>query len=134
MLEQKQNIETSNGSEKSFGIVFAGIFLFIALYPLVYEGHIRLWAVAVALVFLATAYVTPVLLVLPNKLWFELGLAIGRLVGPIVMGLIYFITVVPVGLIMRLIGKDLLRQKLNPDVKSYWIEREEETSSMEDQF
>ena len=134
MLEQKQHIETNNGSEKSFGSVFAGVFFLIALYPLVDGGNPHLWAVGVAVSFLITAYIAPFLLILPNKLWLKLGLVLGAVVGPVVMMLVYFITVVPVGLIMRLMGKDLLRLKLNAEAKTYWVEREQPVGSMEDQF
>ena len=61
-------------------------------------------------------------------------MVLGAVVAPVVMALVYFTTVVPIGLIMRLIGKDLLRQKLDKNTKSYWIERNEPMGSMKDQF
>ncbi len=134
MFEYKQHIEANNGSEKSFGIVFATVFFLIALYPLLDGGNPRLWAVGVALLFVAAAYLAPSLLVLPNRLWFKLGMALGAVVAPVVMGLVYFTTVVPVGLIMRLMGRDLLQKKLDAGAKSYWIEREQPVGSMENQF
>ena len=76
----------------------------------------------------------PKILSVPNKLWFKLGLALGGVVAPVLMALVYFTTVVPIGLIMRLMGKDLLRQKLNKNAKSYWIERNAPMGSMRDQF
>ena len=76
----------------------------------------------------------PNVLALPNKLWFKLGLALGAIVAPVVMALVYFTTVVPIGLIMRLMGKDMLRQKLDKNAKSYWIVRDLPMGSMRDQF
>ena len=84
--------------------------------------------------FFLLACVAPKLLAIPNKLWFKLGLALGAVVAPVVMALVYFTTVVPIGLIMRLMGKDMLRQKLNKNAKSYWIVRDQPMGSMKDQF
>ncbi len=134
MSEYKQYIEVESGSEKSFGIVFAVVFLLISLYPLVDNKDVHLWSLIISLIFFLLAYVAPKVLSVPNKLWFKLGMALGAVVAPVVMALVYFTTVVPIGLIMRLMGKDLLRQKLDKNTKSYWIERNEPMGSMKDQF
>jgi len=134
MSEYKQYIEVESGSEKNFGIVFAIVFLLISLYPLVDNKDVHLWSLIISLIFFLLAYVAPKVLSVPNKLWFKLGMALGAVVAPVVMALVYFSTVVPIGLIMRLMGKDLLRQKLDKNTKSYWIERNEPMGSMKDQF
>jgi hypothetical protein len=134
MSEYKQYIEVESGSEKNFGIVFAVVFLLISLYPLVDNKDVHLWSLIISLIFFLLAYVAPKVLSVPNKLWFKLGMALGAVVAPVVMALVYFSTVVPIGLIMRLMGKDLLRQKLDKNTKSYWIERNEPMGSMKDQF
>ena len=134
MSEYKQYIEVESGSEKNFGIVFAVVFLLISLYPLVDNKDVHLWSLVISLIFFLLAYVDPKVLSVPNKLWFKLGMALGAVVAPVVMALVYFSTVVPIGLIMRLMGKDLLRQKLDKNTKSYWIERNEPMGSMKDQF
>ena len=71
---------------------------------------------------------------MPNKLWFKLGLLLGAIVAPIVMGIIFFLTVTPIGIIMRLFGKDIINQKIKKTAKSYWIKRKKTVSSMKDQF
>ncbi len=134
MSEYKLYIEVESGSEKNFGIVFAVVFLLISLYPLVDNKDVHLWSLIISLIFFLLAYVAPKVLSVPNKLWFKLGMALGAVVAPVVMALVYFSTVVPIGLIMRLMGKDLLRQKLDKNTKSYWIERNEPMGSMKDQF
>jgi hypothetical protein len=134
MSEHKQNIQVERGSEKSFGLVFAVVFLLVGLYPLVNNKDILLWPLITAIIFLLLSYLAPKILSVPNKLWFKLGLALGAVVAPIVITLVYFTTVVPIGLIMRLMGKDMLRQKLDKNTKSYWIERNEPMGSMKDQF
>ena len=85
-------------------------------------------------ILLLFAFLAPTILILPNKLWFKFGMLLGSIVAPIVMALVYFITVLPVGLIMRLLGKDILKQKLDKSAKSYWIERRESIGSMKNQF
>ena len=122
------------GSEKGFGIVFAILFSLIGFYPLLHGGNVRLWALAVALILLALAFLAPKTLSVLNKLWFKLGMALGAVVAPIVMALVYFMTVVPTGLLIRLTGKDLLREKLDRNAKSYWIKRDQPVGSMKDQF
>jgi hypothetical protein len=80
------------------------------------------------------AYLAPMILNLPNKLWFKFGMLLGSIVAPIIMALVYVIPVLPTGLIMRLLGKDILMQKLDKNAKSYWIKRSEQLSSMKNQF
>ena len=130
MLESSQNIPT----EKSFGVVFSIVFLIVSLYPLINSESFRIWALVVSIIFFLLAFLAPKILVLPNKLWFKFGLLIGSIVAPIVMALVYFVTVLPTGLIMRLLGKDLLKQKLDKNTKSYWIKRSEPMGSMKNQF
>jgi len=84
--------------------------------------------------FLFIAHVTPRILDIPNKLWFRLGIFLGAIVSPIIMAVVYFLTVLPTGLVMRLLGKDLLRQSFDKNTESYWIERTEPMGSMKNQF
>ena len=134
MSEIEGHVEIKRASERGFGIVFAIVFALIGLYPLWNGDPVRLWAMIIAVAFLALALIAPRTLALPNRLWFRLGMALGAVVAPIVMFVVYAIAVVPVGLIMRLLGKDLLRQRLDQNAKSYWIDRERPVGSMKDQF
>ena len=134
MSESRNKISIQQSSEKSFGVVFSIVFLIVALYPLINSESLRIWALVVSIIFFLLAFLVPKILVLPNKLWFKFGLLIGSIVAPIVLTLIYFVTVLPTGLIMRLLGKDLLKPKLDKNAKSYWIERKEPMGSMKNQF
>ncbi len=134
MSEIGSNVSTEQSSEKSFGVVFSIVFLIVALYPLINSEGLRIWALVVSIIFFLLAFLAPKILVLPNKLWFKFGLLLGSIVAPIVMAFVYFVTVLPTGLIMRLLGKDLLKQKLDKNAKSYWIERKEPMGSMKNQF
>ena len=134
MTKSTSHAPTEQGSPKSFGIVFSIVFLIVALYPLTNSQDFHLWALIVSTVFLVLAFTAPKTLGIPNKLWFKFGLLLGSVIAPVVMALVYFVTVLPTGLIMRLLGKDLLSQKLDKDAKSYWIERSEPMGSMKNQF
>ena len=111
------------GSERAFGIVFAAVFALIGLWPLLADGGVRLWALALAFLFLAAAFLAPRALAPLNRLWFRFGNLLHRIVNPLVMGLLFFTTVTPIALLMRLAGKDPLRLRFDRAAKSYWIER-----------
>ena len=135
MTEISRHVSTEQSSEKSFGVVFSIVFLIVSLFPpLINSEGLRIWALVVSIIFFLLAFLAPKILVLPNKLWFKFGLLIGSIVAPIVMAFIYFVTVLPTGLIMRLLGKDLLKQKLDKNAKSYWVKRSEPMGSMKNQF
>ena len=134
MSEIVSHVSTEQSSEKSFGVVFSIVFLIVALYPLINSEGLRIWALVASIIFFFLAFIAPKVLVFPNKLWFKFGLLIGSIVAPIVMAFVYFFTVLPTGLIMRLLGKDLLKQKLNKNAKSYWIKRSEPMGTMKNQF
>ena len=134
MSEIASHVSTEQSSEKSFGVVFSIVFLIVALYPLINSAGLRIWALVVSIIFFLLAFLAPKILVLPNKLWFKFGILLGSIIAPIVMAFVYFVTVLPTGLIMRLLGKDLLKQKLDKNAKSYWIERKEPMGSMKNQF
>ena len=134
MSEIASHVSTEQSSEKSFGVVFSIVFLIVALYPLINSEGLRIWALVASIIFFLLALLAPKILVLPNKLWFKFGLLIGYIVAPIVITLVYFVAVLPTGLIMRLLGKDLLKQKLDKNAKSYWIERKQPMGSMKNQF
>ena len=134
MSRDRSHIAIEQSSPKSFGIVFSIVFLIVALYPLINSEGLRIWALVVSMIFFFLAFKVPRVLVFPNQLWFKFGLLLGSIVAPIIMAFVYFFTVLPTGLIMRLLGKDLLKQKLDKNTKSYWIERKEPMGSMKNQF
>ena len=120
-------------SNKSFGIVFFIFFLIIALWPLINDENIRLWSLIVSIIFLTLGIINSKILTPLNNLWFKFGLFLGKIVSPIVMGITFFFIVTPTGIIMRLIGKDILNLKRN-NLNTYWIEKKNENSSMKNQF
>jgi len=134
MAENSSNFSVNYGSEKSFGIVFSIVFFLISIYPLFNSKDLHIWALVASVIFLLFAFLRPTMLILPNKFGFKFGMLLGSIISPILMAIIYFVIVFPTGLIMRLLGKDLLNQKLDKDAKSYWILRSEIMGSMKNQF
>jgi len=120
-------------SNKNFGIVFFIIFFVIALWPLMNNHEIRYWSLFFSIFFLILGLMNSNFLTPLNKIWFYFGIALGRIVSPLVMGIIYFFIVTPTGIIMRFLGKDILRLKKNSK-NTYWINKEKTNSSMRRQF
>jgi hypothetical protein len=120
----KAKAEVKQGSDKSFGLVFAGFFAIVGFFPLFKGEELRLWALVLAALFLAVSFIRPELLKPLNRVWFLFGLLLHKVVSPLVMGLLFFVTITPIALLMRLSGKDPLRLKRDPKMSSYWILRD----------
>ncbi|MDB0072379.1 SxtJ family membrane protein [Candidatus Pelagibacter sp.] len=126
-------MKIKRSSNKSFGIVFCIVFLLIGIWPILYNESYRFWALVISLVFLILGLTNSKLLTPFNILWFKLGILLGKIVSPVVMGIIFFFVVTPTAILMRLFKKDLLNLKYN-DSKSYWIKKDEIKSKMKNQF
>jgi hypothetical protein len=122
------------GSERSFGFVFAGVFAIVALYPALHGYPPRPWALTIAAIFLVAALAVPRLLAQLNRLWFRFGLALGRVMTPVAMALLFALAVVPTGLVLKLLRKDPLRLRLDRSAASYWEPRKTQPGTMSDQF
>jgi hypothetical protein len=117
--------KTIRSSERSFGVTLAVVFAVVGFWPLVFRSETpHWWALVISLAFLTTAFVAPRLLVPLNVLWFKLGLLLHHIVNPIVMALIYYGAFVPMGLVLKMAGKDLLRLSWDPAAESYWLVRD----------
>ena len=125
--------EIKIGSNKSFGIVFFIVFFIIALFPLINNSEIRVWAVIISLIFLILGLINSKILTPLNKAWLKFGIFLGKIISPLIMGIIFFLVVTPIGLLMKILKKDLLNLKFNKH-KSYWIEKSEPKSKMKNQF
>ena len=134
MSDSKNFSKIQRGTEKSFGILFTIVFLIVALYPMTNSERINIWALIIAAIFFMFALIRPKSLSFLNILWNKFGRALGGIMAPIVLFIVFFLTVVPTGLIMKLLGKDLLNQKLNKKTTSYWVKRDKPIGSMKNQF
>ena len=120
-------------SNRNFGVVFFIVFLIIALWPLLKQNEIRIWSLIISFIFFVLGLINSKLLTPLNKLWFKFGILLGKFVSPLIMGIIFFLVVTPIGFIMRLLGNDILNLKFNKN-KSYWIKKNGPKSKMSNQF
>ena len=129
-----KNTETKLPSNKSFGIVFFIIFLIIGIWPLKSGLDIRIVPLIISLIFLILGIFNSNLLKPLNFLWMKFGLMLGKFMNPIIMAIIYYLTVVPTGLIFKVLNKNLLNIKKKNNQKSYWVIKEKSQSTMKNQF
>ena len=129
---QKQEIKINKKNNITFGILFFIFFFIIGLYPLVSGGVIRIWSVVLSLVFLIITIIRPNLLTFLNRSWIQFGILLGKIISPIVMGLVFFFVGTPSGIIVRILKKDVM--SLKRGASSYWINREDKLQSMKKQF
>ncbi len=115
--------DTQGSSDRAFGLVMAGVFLVLALYPLVRGRGLRWWSLLASVAFLLGGLHYPRILGPLNRLWLKLGLLLHAIVNPVVMGLLFYFTVTPIGVLFRWLGKDPLRLRLDQTADTYWIER-----------
>ena len=137
MIDNQEYSSVEVGSARSFGIVFSVVFALVGVFPLLGGGSVRTWSLAIAVGFLVVAFVAPRVLRPLNSLWFKFGMLLGRVINPLVMLIIYVLTIIPIGLLLRAFGKDLLLKRFEPEAPSYWIDRTPAgptPESMKDQF
>jgi hypothetical protein len=119
--DRHQDVQGS--TDRSFGLVFAAVFAAIGLLPLVHGGAVRLWAIIVSAAFLLVALVVPSVLRPINRLWLKFGLLLHKIVSPVVLGIMFFLVITPIGMFLRARGTDPWRLKPNRQSRTYWIER-----------
>lgn len=119
---------------KTFALIWAGIFMLVGMVPFLKHGNIRIWAVAVSLIFIILAFTKPEMLTKFYQVWMKIGHFIGGIISKIIMFILYFGVFTPISLFLKLIGKDLLNKKVDTSQKSYWINRERQPESMKNQF
>ena len=129
---QKQEIKINKKNNITFGILFFIFFLIIGFFPLISVGIIRIWSVVLSLVFLIITIIRPNLFTFLNRSWIQFGIFLGKIISPIVMGLVFFFVVTPSGILVRILKKDVMGLKRG--ASSYWINRKDKLQSMKKQF
>ena len=130
MATQKEKLP----SNRNFGLVFFVFFLIIGLWPLLGTNEIRYWSIFFSVIFFLLGITNSKLLNPLNKIWFNFGILLGKIISPLIMVIIFFLIITPIGVIMRVFGKDILSLKYNKKNKSYWIEKIGPKSKMKNQF
>jgi hypothetical protein len=120
----KRKEEVLGPSNRSLGLTFAAFFGLISLLPLFWGGRVRIWSASTALAFAGVALLAPRVLGPLNRLWMRLGLLLHRVVSPLVLGIMFFAVIAPMGALMRALGKDPLRRRFDPNAASYWVPRQ----------
>lgn len=115
-----------------FGLIFFLLFLVIGLYPLKSDENIRVWSLVLCLVFLTITIIKPNKLIFFHRLWIKFGILLGRIISPIVMSLVFFGVVTPIGIFLKILKKDIMGLKKNNS--SYWINRHKKPQPMSKQF
>ena len=127
----KQNIKFENN--KSFGILFFIVFILVSLWPLKNGQDLRVWSLIISITFLFLGLLNSQILTPLKFVWIKFGYFLGNIISPIVMGVIYFFVLTPTGLIMRLLGKDILKLNKNK-LNTYWEKKSKNESTMKNQF
>ena len=120
-------------SSKSFGYLFFGIFLALAVWVYVKNQNLNYWLIGTSTVFLVLTLIKSKLLDVLNDLWIKFGELLGKIIAPIIMSIVFFLIVTPISLVLKIVKKDLLKLRFNND-KSYWIEKSKTIESMDKQF
>jgi hypothetical protein len=130
-------LKTSSNIKKKdniiFGLIFFFFFLIISFYPLISGGVVRIWSVTLSLIFLIITIIRPNLFKYLNRFWIKFGMLLGKIISPIVMSLVFFFVVTPIGILVRILKKDVMALKRGAS-SSYWINRKDKIQSMKKQF
>ena len=127
----KKNKKINQG--KNFGILFFIVFFIYGLWPIINSNELRIWSLLIGIIFLIFGLFYPKVLLPLNNVWIKFGEILGKIISPLVMGIVFFVFITPMTFIVRLFGKDLLSIKFNSK-SSYWINRKKNITSMKKQF
>jgi len=134
---ESRHDDTKMPSERNFGLTFTGVFAFIGLIKWIFGGDIRWWALGVSAIFAVLAFAAPSALRPLNRMWFQFGLLLHRVINPVVLSVLFVAVIVPMSLAMRAMGKKFLTLGYDAEARSYWITRdpaESDPSSIRNQF
>ncbi len=133
-MDHKENVKIKISSEKSFGIIFSIFFFILSIYPLFIQKNFNYIFFIISIIFILASFFYSSVLKYPNFLWFKFGEFIGKVISPLVMLLIYLIVFFPIGLLYKLLNKDLLGLKIDKNKHSYWSDKKNIKTSMRNQF
>ena len=115
--------EIKGSEDRPFGLTFAAVLLLFGCWPLLRGRPPRWWVLAMGVAFVATALLAPRALAPLNRFWLRIGLLLNRIMNPIIMGLLFVTTVIPLALALRAFGKNPLQLGRDPSASTYWMDR-----------
>ena len=118
-----REVRRSGPSDRNFGLVIGCAFLLIGLAPLRHAKPVRVWSLALSAALLLAAWIRPGLLRQANRIWMALGRFLGKVVNPVVTALLFYLVFTPAAIVLRRLGKDPLRLRMDRSASTYWIER-----------
>ena len=121
-------MKKKKNTNRSFGILFFIVFSIISIWPVLSGGELRLWSFILAIIFLIMGITKSRFLTPFNIAWIKFGELLGVIISPLIMGLVYFLVVLPIGILMRVLGKDLLSLKFNKNIETYWNNKKVKTN------
>ncbi len=133
-MDYKENVKIKISSEKSFGIIFSIFFFILSIYPLFIQKNFNYIFFIISIILILASLFYSSVLKYPNFLWYKFGELIGRVISPLVMLSIYLIVFFPIGLLYKLLNKDLLELKIDKNKHSYWSDKKIIKTSMRNQF
>ena len=135
MLDNNKYEKLKKPSERSFGITFSIVsFIIFVYFNFIHNQNLYYSFLILSFIFLYLSFFQTFLLRLPNKLWFLLGIYLGKIVSPIILFVIFFGLLTPISLITRIFKRDLINQKINKNKNSYWLKRLDKINNMKDQY
>ena len=117
-------MKKNKNTNRSFGVLFFIVFSIIGIWPFLSGGGFRYWSLIIAIIFLIMGITKSRFLTPLNLAWIKFGMLLGVIIAPILMGIVYFLVVLPIGILMRVLGKDLLKLKLKKNEASYWNKKD----------
>ena len=134
MADTTDHFKVKQTSNKSFGLVFASLLFVLSLWPVFSGGDINLIFLTGSFILFFLSFLSSSIFRIPNFIWFKFGIYLGSVMGPIIMALIFFFAFLPIGLVLRMFNKDLLKMKIHKKESSYWQERLDKMQPMRKQF
>mgnify|MGYP001260059082 FL=1 len=129
-----KSIKNRDKYQRDFGYLFSLFFFIVAIYPMFFDLPVRKWSIALSIVFMLGALFFRKILIIPSIMWFKLGTLLHKLISPIILFIVYFLSIVLIGFIMKIFKKDPLQKKYDTKIKSYWIKKEKRKLNLHDQY
>jgi hypothetical protein len=126
----KKNFST----EKNFGLIFSLLFFIIGIYFFKINFYISIVLIIVSSFFLVAAIYFNKVLIVPNLIWYKIGVLLSKITTPVIMAVLYFLVVTPTALLYFFLQKKQYITKIDKKKTSYWIERNEPLESMNEQY